>query len=263
MVIDVAIHVPGARIRRARILAAIVDASFIRRTIRITLATKKNARDSRIAPVSWWTFTDRFMINAIAHGAVSAGGQQRRTHWNTVVLNTRVRSAAITVCAASGDFSASQIRITVVSQNARADRLMICDTAFRIGTAGARILAHRVNTRLLRGTIAVPGTFYLHDRFRRSTSTAATAHVSTRTDANHRAYWIRWKNLAFRWFAARLHNGARILTLVIEAGQQIRTITVLCTLWPLFWFASNVRISSVMSWTTANWQMIEDSAFSS
>ena len=53
MIINVTIHVSSTRIFRARILTAVIDASFVGRTIRITLTTEKDARDSRIATESW------------------------------------------------------------------------------------------------------------------------------------------------------------------------------------------------------------------
>lgn len=74
MVIDVAIHVSGARIYPTRILAALVNASFVRGTIRVTLATKKDTGNSRVASIPWWTLADSFVVDTIALSVFSAGG---------------------------------------------------------------------------------------------------------------------------------------------------------------------------------------------
>lgn len=176
------------------------------------------------------------------------------------MLYASVRPAAVTVCAASGNFSTQHIRIPIVPQNTRTDRFMVRDAAIRVRAAGARILADGVHARLLRRAIAVPGALDLQDRLGGSASSAAVAHVATRTHADHRANRRSREDPALRRLAARMHHRARILALVVEAGQQTRTVAVLLTLWPLLWLAIDVRIARVPGWAAANGQMVEYSA---
>lgn len=263
MVVNVAIHGSCARVVCTRVLATIINTGLVRGTIGVALAAKKHARDSRIASIAWRTLADSLVTDTVALGASAAGRERRRTRWNAVVLYTRVRSTALAVRSASGDFSANHVGISIVSHGARANRFMVGDAAIRIGTAGARVLAHRVHASLLRRAIVVPGALDLQDRLRGPASSTSAAHVTAWAYADHGANRGRWKYPALGWFAAGLYHGARVLALVVEAGQQIGAIGVLLAFRPIFRFAVHVRIAGVLCRATTDGQMVEDPALSS
>lgn len=97
MIVNVTVHVAGARILRARILATIVDAGPVRRTIRIALASQQHAGDPRIATETRRALADRLVIYTMTYRVLTAGDQGRRTRRHAVALDTRVRTAAIAV----------------------------------------------------------------------------------------------------------------------------------------------------------------------
>jgi len=76
VIVNVAVHVTGAWILRARILAAIVDAGLVRRTIRVASTSQQHAGDSRVATEARWAFTDGLVIYTMAHGVLATGGQR-------------------------------------------------------------------------------------------------------------------------------------------------------------------------------------------
>lgn len=261
MIVNVTVHVAGARILRARILATIVDAGPVRRTIRIALASQQHAGDPRIATETRRALADRLVIYTMTYRVLTAGDQGRRTRRHAVALDTRVRTAAIAVRSTSCNSRASNIRISVVSQRARTYRFVIDDIANGVGSARARIPAHRVDAGSLRWTVVVLGTLDLKDRLGSLTGTAAAADVSAGTHANHGTYRIRRQDSTLGRFRARLYDRTRILTLVAETGEPVRTVAVFSTFRPDFRLAIDIRVSGEAGWATAYRQMIQNSAF--
>jgi hypothetical protein len=97
VIVNVAVHVTGARVLRARILAMIVDASLVRRAIRVASTSQQHAGNPRVTAEARWAFTDGLVIYAMAHGVLATGGQRRRTYRHAVALDARVRTAAIAI----------------------------------------------------------------------------------------------------------------------------------------------------------------------
>lgn len=138
---------------------------------------------------------------------------------------------------------------------------MIDDFANGVRSARARILAHRVDAGSLRWTVIVLDAFDLKDRLGSLTSTATAADISARAHAYHGAYRICRQNPTFRWFRARMYDQTRILTLVAETGEFVRTVAIFPTFGPDFRLAIDVWITGEARWTTTYRQVIEDSAF--
>lgn len=97
VIVNVALHVTGARINRARILAAVVDARLVRRAVRIASASQQHAGDSRIAAEAGRTLADRLVMYTVANGVFAAGSQGWRTHRHAIALHARVRAATVAV----------------------------------------------------------------------------------------------------------------------------------------------------------------------
>lgn len=90
MLVNVALHVPGARVRRTGVLAAAVDASLVRRAVGVSPAAEEDAGDPWIAAEAGWTFTDSLVIYSVAFRVLPAGGLRWRAHWDAAVLHARV-----------------------------------------------------------------------------------------------------------------------------------------------------------------------------
>jgi len=97
VIVNVAVHITGARILCARILATIVDAGLVRRTIRVASTSQQHAGDSRVAAEARWAFTDGLVIYTVAHGVLATRGQRRRAYRHAVVLDARMRTAAVAI----------------------------------------------------------------------------------------------------------------------------------------------------------------------
>lgn len=138
---------------------------------------------------------------------------------------------------------------------------MIDDFANGVRSARARISTHRVDAGSLRWTVIVLGAFDLEDRLGSLTSTASAADISAGAHAHHGAYRMCRQNPAFGRFCARMYDQTRILTLVAETGEFVRTVAVLPTFGPDFRLAVDVRVTGEAGWATAYRQVIEDSAF--
>lgn len=261
VIVNVTVHSAGARILRARILATIVDAGPVRRTVRIASASQQHAGDPRIAAETGRTLADRLVIYTMTYRVLPAGGQGRRTRRHAVALDARVRTATLAVRSTSRNFRAGNIRISVVSQRARAYRFVIDDIANGTGSARAGIPAHRVDAGSLRRTVVVSGAFDLEDRLGGLAGTAAAADVSAGAHAHHGAYRVRRQDPTLGRFYARLYDRTRILTLVAETGEPARTVAVLPTLGPDLRLAVDVRVTGEAGRATAYRQMIENPAF--
>lgn len=99
VIVNVAVRVTGARVLCAGILATVVDAGLVRRTVRVASASQQYAGDPRIAAETRWAFADGLVIYTVAHGVLAAGGRRACRH--AVALDARMRAAAITVGSAS------------------------------------------------------------------------------------------------------------------------------------------------------------------
>lgn len=73
VIVNRALELSAARIRLAWILASIVNAGFVGRTISIALAPKNGTGDSRISGVTGQALADGLMINAVALRVLGAG----------------------------------------------------------------------------------------------------------------------------------------------------------------------------------------------
>lgn len=77
MIINIAVHVAGARVQRAGILAAVIDASLVRGAVRIASASQQHAGNTRVTAETGRALTYGLMINTMAHRVLTTGGQRR------------------------------------------------------------------------------------------------------------------------------------------------------------------------------------------
>lgn len=192
MIINVAVHVSAARIHSARVFAAAVDASRIRRTIRVGPAAQKSASDPRITAKTRWTFANSLVIDSLTNCILATGWFGWRTCRNAVVLHTGVCSAALGVRMASDHFGAGHISVPVIASNARANGFVVGNDALGVRSASTRILADRVHASLVRRTIAISGAFDIQNWCGSSASSAATADIAARTHADHGSDRVSW-----------------------------------------------------------------------
>lgn len=129
---------------------------------------------------------------------------------------------------------------------------MIDDIANSVGSAGARIPAHCIDAGSLRWTVVILGAFDLKNRLGSLASSAAAANISAGTGANHSTYGIRRQDSTLRWIYAWLYDWTRILTLVAETGESVRTVAIFLTFGPDFRLAIDIRVSDEAGWATAD-----------
>lgn len=101
MIVNVTVHVAGARVLGAGVFAAIVDARLVSRTVRVASASEQHAGDPRIAAETRRALADGLVIYTVANRVLAACRQRWRAHRNAIVLDAHVRTAAIAVRSAS------------------------------------------------------------------------------------------------------------------------------------------------------------------
>jgi hypothetical protein len=67
MIVNVALHITGTRVHSTRILAAVIDARLVRRTVRVAFASQQDARDSWIATKARRTLANCLVIYTMAN----------------------------------------------------------------------------------------------------------------------------------------------------------------------------------------------------
>lgn len=176
------------RIRRgARILALVVDAGTIRRTVGVGAATHQDAGNFGIAQGTWRTLADGTMVGGVACGFGSAGGTIGRACWYALTVDARVLFGTLVVASASYS-GAFYIRISVEALLARADWFVVLDPAVGVGSAATRVPAYVVDAGAVVETFGIGKTSHLADWCYWVASSASAAYVAYRADANHGSY---------------------------------------------------------------------------
>lgn len=96
---------------------------------------------------------------------------------------------------------------------------MIDYVADGVYSASARVLADGIYARFRWTAVAVALALRVNDA-QDLAGSAATAHVATRTHANHGAVGQAVQNLAHRGLVARMDHGAWILAQVVQTCQS-------------------------------------------
>jgi len=147
-------------------------------------------------------------------------------------------------------------RAAVKSGQTRAYRFVIPYSAFGVRAAIARIYAPAVQTSPVRRALRVCGTGYGRHRWRDLARTAAAAHVTAGTFADHGSNRQRIDHHALGRPFARFQRGARVTTHVVEACQQRRTVGIFLALGLSFLSAGHVRVAHHSWGTSAQGEMV-------
>lgn len=150
------------------------------------------------------------------------------------------------------------LRIAVETLLARAYRFVVLDSALGVRSTITRVPADAVDASSVARAVRIGNTSRFDHRL---ASTTSTAHVSIRTDADHRTNRRRRNCFASRWSVARLQSSARLNALVLDTSQVRRTVRVVRTLRDDLRSTVDVRISNQSRWTSAYRQMILCFAF--
>jgi len=148
------------------------------------------------------------------------------------------------------------LRAAVKSGQTRAYRLMVPHSTLGVRAAVARIYAPAVQTSPVRRALRVCGTGYGRHRWRDLACTAAAAHVTAGTFADHGPDRQRIDYHALGWPFARFQRGARVTAHTVEAGQQRRTVSVFLALWLYFLSAGHVRVARHSRRTSTQGEMV-------
>lgn len=134
---------------------------------------------------------------------------------------------------------------------------MIDDIANGVRSTGAGVPADGVDARSFGRAVVVLGALDLEDRLGGAARTAAAADVAARTHAYHGAHRLRRQDPTLGRLRARLYDRARVLTLVAEAGERVRTIDVLPALRSLLRPAVDVRVAGEVRRAAAYRQVVQ------
>lgn len=137
---------------------------------------------------------------------------------------------------------------------------MIDDVADGVGSAGARVSADRVHAGAFWGAVVILGTLDLEDRLGGAAGTAAAADVAARAHAHHGANRARRQYPTFGRIRARLYNRARVLALVVQAGERVRAVAVLPALGSLLRPTIDVGVAGEVERAATYRQVIQHSA---
>lgn len=148
------------------------------------------------------------------------------------------------------------LRAAVKSGQTRAYRLVVPHSALGVRAAVAWIYAPAVQTSPVRRALRVCGTGYSSHRWRDLARTAATAHVTAWTFADHSPDRQGIDHHTLSRPFARFQSGARVTAHTVEAGQQRRTVSVFLALWLHFLSAGHVRVARHSRGTSAQGEMV-------
>jgi len=129
-------------------------------------------------------------------------------------------------------------------------------SALGVRAAVAWIYAPAVQTSPVRRALRVCGTGYSSHRWRDLARTAATAHVTAWTFADHSPDRQGIDHHTLSRPFARFQSGARVTAHTVEAGQQRRTVSVFLALWLHFLSAGHVRVARHSRGTSAQGEMV-------
>ena len=228
-----------------RILAFVVDAGTVTRTLGIRAAAHQNAGDLGIADESRRTFAHRSVVQTVASGLLSAGRAIGGAHRDALPVNAAVLARAVVVASAA-DPRALDLGVAVVALFACAHGLVVLDAAVGEGTAVARVLADAVEAGLVSGTFAVAdaGT-HGHDGGDRVAGAAATTDVTRGAYADHRPHRYRTHDLTLGRALTGFEDGARVLTFLINTSEFCWTFAIFSALGLGFSSTVDVRVADV------------------
>lgn len=242
----------------ARILALVVDASLVQRTLRVTSASEQHASDLRVATEALRTVADGAVVDS---GAFSVGAALvGRANGHTLTIHASVVARALVIRGAA-DLGASNLWISLEALLARAHWFVALDAAERVRSAVTWIAADAIDARFLRLAVRVSDATNHSDGLDGLACATAAADVAFRADADHGADWSRWNHLTLRWLTARCELKTWIFAFAVDTGESRGAVGVVDALESHFWFAVNVGISNESWRTLADGHVVVSHAF--
>lgn len=210
----------------ARVLALVVDAGPVCGTVGVGSTSYQNASDVGVAHEAWRALADRPVVGAVAQRLGSAGRTVGGTDRDALAVDARMLPRALVIRPASGS-DALALGVSFETLPARANGLVVLDSAFGVRAAVARVPADSVHASLVGDALRVgdAGADFL-DRLGRFAGSASAADVAWRTHTDHGSNGDRSGDIATRRPAAGLEDAARILALVVDTCQFGRAFRI-------------------------------------